>query len=44
VIHADEIEGIFKNETGLTVEKDFTTNSDSTYIVSLTVKTDESSK
>ena len=44
VIHATEIEAMFKDESGGTVEKEIKTNSDNSYKVTVSIKTDESAK
>lgn len=44
VIHANEIEAMFKDESGGTVEKEIKTNSDNSYKVTVSIKTDESAK
>lgn len=44
MIHANEIEGMFKDDVGSSVEKEIKTNSDNLYKVQITVKSDESAK
>ena len=44
MIHANEIEAMFKDEIGGTVEKEIKTNSDNSYKVTVSIKTDESAK